>query len=235
MLVELFSICFLSLLLLNYKKAFEVSVFLTPGVQPPFRERASGLPKAFVNLYIIKNYKKFSGVSDPFYKRGLTIKKQKMLQEIEIKEIEHEMQCYPHKKAACIEALKIVQKHRHWVSDDAVKDIAAFLDMTTAEVDSVATFYNLIFRQPVGKHVILICDSISCWVMGYENLLRYLCEKLNIGLGETTSDGMFTLLPIACLGACDKAPAFMIDETLYGDLTIEKIGGILENIREKGK
>ncbi len=69
--------------------------------------------------------------------------------------------------------------------------------------------------------------------MGYENLLHYLCKKLDVQLGETTSDGMFTLLPAACLGACDKAPAMMIDETLYGDLTIEKIDEILEKTREE--
>ena len=98
--------------------------------------------------------------------------------------------------AVCIEALKIVQRHRGWVSDDGLRDVADILDMTPDELDSVATFYNLIFRKPVGRHVILICDSVSCWIMGYErDPATYLKERLGIGLGETTADGRFTLLP----------------------------------------
>jgi NADH-quinone oxidoreductase subunit E len=114
-----------------------------------------------------------------------------------------------------------------WVSDDGLQDLAEFLDMTAEELDSVATFYSLIFRRPVGRHVILICDSISCWIMGYENLRAHLAARLGIGLGETSEDGRFTLLPIPCLGTCDHAPAMMIDEELYLDLTREKIDQIL--------
>jgi NADH-quinone oxidoreductase subunit E len=101
--------------------------------------------------------------------------------------------------------------------------------MTPAELDAVATFYNLIFRKPVGKHVILVCDSVSCWIMGYERILQHLRDRLGIVLGETTADGVFTLLPIVCLGACDQAPAMMIDDELYGDLDAAKIDEILAN------
>lgn len=138
-----------------------------------------------------------------------------MLTEKEKKEIEKELRHYDYKQAACIEALKIVQRHRGWISDDSILDIAEFLEMTPDELDGVATFYNLIFRRQVGKHVIFICDSISCWVMRYEDILDYLQERLGIGPGETTADGKFTILPVACLGACDGAPAIMMDETLY--------------------
>jgi NADH-quinone oxidoreductase subunit E len=79
--------------------------------------------------------------------------------------------------------------------------------MSPAEVDSVTTFYNLIFRRPVGRHVILICDSVSCWIMGYEQVLNHIKRRLGVEIGQTTTDRRFTLLPIACLGACDKAPA----------------------------
>ena len=90
--------------------------------------------------------------------------------------------------------------------------------MSPSELDNVATFYNLIFRQPVGKHVILLCDSVSCWIMGYEKMRQHLSARLGIDLGGTTSDGEFTLLPIVCLGACDRAPAVMVDDDLHGDL-----------------
>ncbi|MFZ0391959.1 MAG: NADH-quinone oxidoreductase subunit NuoE [Calditrichia bacterium] len=150
-----------------------------------------------------------------------------MLSEAEIKEIEEELKLFPTRRAACIEALKVVQRHRRWVSDEGVQDIARFLEMTAEEVDSVATFYNLVFRRPVGRHVILICDSISCWVMGYEKILAHLRERLGIGLGDTTADDRFTLLPIPCLGTCDHAPALMIDNDLHRDLTPEKLDEII--------
>ena len=89
-----------------------------------------------------------------------------MLSEQELQAINHEIQLVPYKKAAVIEALKIVQQHRGWISDGSVEAIAGHLEMSPAEVDSVATFYNLIFRKPVGRQVILLCDSISCFVMG---------------------------------------------------------------------
>jgi NADH-quinone oxidoreductase subunit E len=141
-----------------------------------------------------------------------------MLTAEEVSKIEHEISLVPHKKAACIEALKVVQQHRGWISDESLKDTATMLGMTAEELDSVATFYNLIFRQPVGRHVILLCDSISCWVMGYEDLRKYLMQVLEIKYGETTPDGRFTLLPNVCLGTCDHAPALMIDGDLYQDV-----------------
>jgi NADH-quinone oxidoreductase subunit E len=134
---------------------------------------------------------------------------------------------YPLKKAAGIDALKIVQKHRGWVSDEALLDVAEVLETSPEALDTVATFYNLIFRRPVGRHVILVCDSVSCWIMGYDNLVEHLTQRLGIGFGETTADGRFTLLPHVCLGACDLAPVMMVDETLYGNLDAEKIDEIL--------
>jgi NADH-quinone oxidoreductase subunit E len=154
-----------------------------------------------------------------------------MLSAEEKKEIEQETAHYEDKRAVCIEALKIVQKHRGWVSDESVQDIAATLGMTPDELDSVATFYNLIFRKPVGRHVILICDSVSCWINGYARLREHLRMKLGIDLGGTTSDQRFTLLPIVCLGACDLAPAMMIDGNLHGNLDESAIDGILDRYK----
>lgn len=155
----------------------------------------------------------------------------KMLTTEEIKEINHAIELVPYKKAACIEALKVVQQNRRWVSDESLKEVAAFMEMSPEELDSVATFYNLIFRRPVGRHVILLCDSISCWVMGYEKIKNSLNEKLGIEFGETTSDDRFTLLPNPCLGTCDCAPALMIDNDLYRNLTIEQLDEILSKYK----
>ena len=150
-----------------------------------------------------------------------------MLTEDERNEIETLVQHYGQKRAACVEALQIVQSHRGWVADESIRDLAELLDMTPDELDSVATFYSLIYRQPVGRHVILICDSVTCWIMGYEDLLAHLTNRLGIGLGGTTPDGRFTLLPVSCLGACDHAPAMMVGDDLYEDLDRDKIDWIL--------
>lgn len=150
------------------------------------------------------------------------------LTETEIQAIDHELSLVPYKKAALIEALKIVQQHRGWISDESVEAIAEYLGVSAAEADSVATFYNLIFRKPVGRHVILLCDSISCYVMGYKKLYEALQQQLNIKFGETTADKRFTLLPNACLGCCDHAPALMIGDNLYRDIKVEELERILK-------
>lgn len=151
-----------------------------------------------------------------------------MLTSHEKHEIDEAIRLVPVRKAAGIEALKIIQEHRRWVSDESLKDIALYMGMSVEELDSVATFYNMIFRKPVGRHVILLCDSISCWVMGYEDIQEYFKKQLGIGLGETTSDGRFTLLPNCCLGTCDCAPALMIDNDLHRNLTIKQLEDILK-------
>jgi len=151
-----------------------------------------------------------------------------MLTEEETAEITALLQHYEHRRAGCVEALNAVQERHGWVSDQHLHDVALLLDMTPAELDAVATFYNLIFRRPVGRHVILICDSVTCWIMGYDGLLAHLAGRLGIGLGETSADGRFTLLPIPCLGTCDRAPAMMVDDTLYQDLTPDRIDQILD-------
>lgn len=151
-----------------------------------------------------------------------------MLTDEERREIEAELPHYDQKRAACVEAMKILQRHRGWLSDEALGDVAEFMGMTLEELDSVATFYNMIFRKPVGRHAILICNSVSCWIMGYGGLRDHLTSRLGIDLGQTTADGRFTLLPNVCLGTCDHAPALMIDDDLHRDLDPEKLDAILE-------
>ena len=150
-----------------------------------------------------------------------------MLTAQEIEEIEAGLPNYEQKRALSVEALKVVQRHRRWVSDEALADVAHLLEMGVAELDAVATFYNLIYRKPVGRHVILICNSVSCWIMDAESILEHLKQRLGIGLGETTSDGRFTLLPAVCLGVCHQAPAMMIDEDLHTNLSPDALDAAL--------
>ena len=154
-----------------------------------------------------------------------------MLTAEEINEIEAEAVHYPKREAVSIDALKIVQRHRGWVSDESLRDIAGHLGMSPTDLDSVATFYNLIFRRPVGRHVIMVCDSVSCWIMGHDRVKKHLTERLGIEFGQTTSDDRFTLLPIVCLGCCDRAPAMMVGGDLHTDLDPQKIEIQLEKYK----
>lgn len=151
----------------------------------------------------------------------------------EQREIDAEIELYPQASAACIEALKVVQKHRGWVADNMVTAIANYLGMSSAEVDSVATFYNLIYRRPVGKQVISFCNSVSCWLTGGTECRKRISNNLGVEFGETTQDGEYTLLPITCLGACDKAPVMLVGETLHTQLSMEKIDQLFSPQYEK--
>ncbi|MDA7774082.1 NADH-quinone oxidoreductase subunit NuoE [Pseudomonadales bacterium] len=145
------------------------------------------------------------------------------LTEIEIGEIEREIQHLPDRQSAAIDALKIVQVHRGWISDNSLAAIAQLLGMSVDELDGIATFYNLIYRQPVGENVILFCDSVSCWLMDGEKVCKKLSEKLEIEFGQTSADNKYTLLPVTCLGDCDHAPAMMVGDELHHDLTVDNL------------
>ena len=146
----------------------------------------------------------------------------------ELAEIRHELAHYEDPRAASIEALKTVQKHRGWVPDGAIGAIAAVLGIGPAEVEGVATFYNMIFRRPVGRHVIKVCDSISCFLTGYEELCAAIERHTGLRYGETGADGRFTLLPVCCLGNCDKGPTLMIDDDTHGPVTAAEVPALLE-------
>ena len=147
----------------------------------------------------------------------------RQLSEAEVKEIEHELTLYPDKKAVGLEALKIVQRHNGWVSDESMLAISKYLDIALSELEGVATFFNLIYRRPVGKNVILFCDSVSCWIMGCEKIRKEINDHLGIDYGETTEDGEYTLIPVPCLGDCDKAPVMLVGEKMHRNLTADSI------------
>lgn len=145
--------------------------------------------------------------------------------------IGHAMAHYEDARAATIDALKTVQNTRGWVSDAAIDAIAAVLGIPAADVDGVATFYNRIYRQPVGRHVISVCDSIGCFLTGYDAVKDEMHKQLGIEYGQTTPDGRYTLLPICCLGNCDKGPTLMIDDDTHGPVTPADVAGLLEQYK----
>jgi NADH-quinone oxidoreductase subunit E len=136
---------------------------------------------------------------------------------------------HPHE--LIIDLLRTIQAHHGWVPDAGVLLTAETLGVLPIEVEEVATFYDKIFRRAVGRRVIHVCDSICCWSTGAEMIIAHLQQSLGIGLGETTADGVFTLLPTCCLGACGDAPAMMIGLTTYGRLTPKKIDEVLSTER----
>lgn len=146
-------------------------------------------------------------------------------------DIEHAIHHYPDPRAASIDALKIVQAEEGWVPDGAIPAIAELLGIPASDVEGVATFYSLIFRQQVGRNVIKLCDSMVCYVNGHEQVLDAIKANIGIGLGETTADGRYTLLPICCLGNCDKGSTMMVNDDTHGGLTPENVIGLLEEYK----
>jgi NADH-quinone oxidoreductase subunit E len=145
----------------------------------------------------------------------------------ELHEINHEISHAPYRNAVAIDALKIVQKHHRWVSDERLQGLADYLGMSHAELDGIATFYNLIYRKPVGDQVISLCNSVTCWIKGYNKLQSHISQRLDIPLGGTTADGKYTFLPAPCLGACDKAPVMMLEDELHEELDEAKLDELL--------
>jgi len=141
----------------------------------------------------------------------------------ELAAIDAELKHTPYPAGAAIDALKIVQQQRGWVSDSCLQAIAKHLHMSVHELDGIATFYNLIYRQPVGKEVILFCNSVSCWLCGSDQIKEKISNKLGIDFGQTSADGRYTLIPVPCLGACDKAPVMMLGEQLISQLDEQKL------------
>lgn len=135
---------------------------------------------------------------------------------------------YPSRQVGLIYVLQKLQEHYGgWLPDEAIAEAAAIVGIPESEVEGVATFYNWFFREPVGKTVIVCCDSVSCYLCGSEQIVAYLENRLGIKMGETTPDGKFTLLPVVCLGNCDRAPSVMVGDRLYERVTPAMIDEIL--------
>jgi NADH-quinone oxidoreductase subunit E len=138
-----------------------------------------------------------------------------------------------HPRELAVDVMLALQNHYGYLSDEALEEGASLLGMTPLELEELATFYDFIYREPVGKYVIHICDGVVCWMNGYRSIVDYLCKKLGVEVGETTADGLFTILPTACIGYCDLSPAILIGRRAYGPLTPKKIDEILEDLKNR--
>ena len=137
-----------------------------------------------------------------------------------------------HPREMVVDVMFAVQEHYGYLTDEGVEETARLVAMSPLEVEQLATFYTFVYREPVGKYVIHVCDSVVCWMNGFESIKDYLSEKLGIQYGETTADGLFTMLPVCCIGYCDRSPAILINKKVYGNLTTEKIDEIIEELKD---
>jgi NADH-quinone oxidoreductase subunit E len=147
--------------------------------------------------------------------------------------LQKEIASMDHPRELAVDIMFALQNYYGYLSDEALEEGARLLGMTPLELEELATFYDFIYREPVGKYVIHVCDGVICWMNGYESVMDYLSKKLGIEPGKTTEDGLFTLLPTACIGYCDLSPAMLINGRAYGPLTSEKIDGILNRLRSE--
>ena len=156
-----------------------------------------------------------------------------MLCKDSLDQIEREIAKYPpeHKQSAVMAALRIAQEEHGWLSEPLMEFVAQLLGLRPIQVYEVASFYSMYDLKPVGKHKISVCTNISCMLCGSDGVVKHLETKLGVGLGETTSDGRFTLKEVECLAACGGAPMFLIGKTYYENLTPEKIDRILGDLK----
>jgi NADH-quinone oxidoreductase subunit E len=140
---------------------------------------------------------------------------------------------YPTKKSLTLPLLHLCQEQEGYCSPEVVDYVARTLDVSTAHVQGVVTFYTLFMKGQVGRHVIWVCRTLSCELAGATELQRHLEKKLGCHVGETTQDGEFTLLKAECLAACGQAPMVQLDDQYFENLTPEKIDRILQDVRQR--
>jgi NADH-quinone oxidoreductase subunit E len=150
-----------------------------------------------------------------------------------LEKLQSEITKVEHPRELAVDIMFSLQNYYGYLSDEALEEGSRLLSMTPLELEELATFYDFIYREPVGRYVIHICDGVVCWMNGYEWVMDYLSKKLGIKHGETTKDGLFTLLPTACIGYCDLSPAMLINGRAYGPLTPERIDDILNRLRSE--
>lgn len=163
-----------------------------------------------------------------------------MLPEKLAKELKRSIKAAGHPREKAVDVMYAVQRHYGYLSDGGLGEAAALLGMTELELEELATFYDFIYRRPVGKFVLHVCDGVVCWMChdGWacvgeeESIAAYLCARLGVELGETTPDGLFTVLPSACIGHCENAPAMLVNGKPYGPLTPQYLDEILDNLRK---
>jgi NADH-quinone oxidoreductase subunit E len=155
-----------------------------------------------------------------------------MLSQKAIEEIESYKARYPDPRSALMPALYVAQEENGgWLSKEAMEDVARVMDMTPADVQSVASFYSMYNKQPVGKYLIEVCTNISCSLLGGRGLARHIEERLEVAPGEITPDGLFTHKCVECMASCGGAPAIQVNGLYHENMTAEKFDRLVEDLR----
>lgn len=139
---------------------------------------------------------------------------------------------YPEKRSALIPALHLAQAENGYLPREIQNEVAGLFGLDSNEVNSVVTFYDMFFEEPVGKHIIHVCKNLSCMLRGSDQLLENLCHHLKVKPGETSSDREFTIIPSECLAACDRAPMMIVDDQVVGPIKEYEVGAILEEAKK---
>ena len=146
-----------------------------------------------------------------------------------IEKVETEAGKYPSRRAAVKSALRYAQAEHGWVTEDVVSAVAELLSLKPIEVFEVATFYDMFYTRPVGRHPIRVCTNVSCKLRGADRVVQSLCATLNVELGEVTADGRFTVLEAECLGACGGAPMMAVGNDYHENLDPDTVSTCLAN------
>ena len=148
----------------------------------------------------------------------------------QLEEVRRLQALYPNKRAALLPVLDLAQRSFGYISPEVEECVAGLFDLSPAHVHEVVTFYTLFFTRPVGRHILSVCRTLSCHLLGAPDVMAYLKERLGIEVGETTKDGKVTLLAVECLCACEMAPMMQVDDRYEGHLTRERIDRILDGL-----
>jgi len=146
------------------------------------------------------------------------------------KHVEEILARYPNSQAACIPVLHVCQEQNGWISEEVMQFVADRLSLSTAHVKGVVTFYTLFNKEPVGKHQVWVCRTLSCALRGSDNILHHCEKRLGIAPGETTKDGKVTLRTAECLASCGTAPMMQVDKDYYENLTTAEVDRILDRL-----
>lgn len=139
---------------------------------------------------------------------------------------------YPEKRSALIPALHLAQSELGYLPRETQNEVAALFSIEPNEVNAVVSFYEMFFEEPTGKHILHVCKNVSCMLRGADGMLEKLCKKLQVSPGGTTADGEFTVIPVECLAACDRAPMILVDDQVVGPVKDEDLDRILAEARK---
>ncbi|MCP4427605.1 MAG: NAD(P)H-dependent oxidoreductase subunit E [Chloroflexi bacterium] len=148
-------------------------------------------------------------------------------------EIEGILGRFPHKKSAALPLMHLAQREYGYMSEDAMREVAGILDLDPTHILSLAGFYSLFHEEPTGKYVLEICNDLACALRGADEFVDMVCHKLDIPLGGTTDDGLFTVRGVMCLGACDRAPMLQYNLKFAEHLDEEKFDSLIAYLREE--